>query len=42
MGKDPEAVRTSKGKRSITHTGKEKRDKDENGVYFQRVKSESG
>lgn len=42
MGKDPEVERTSKGKRSIRHMGKEKRDKDESGVYFKGVKSESG
>lgn len=40
MGKDPEVERTSKGKKSITHVGKEKRDKDKTGVYFTGVKSE--
>lgn len=41
MGKDPKGERTSKGKRSVTHMGKEKRDKDESDVYFTGVKSES-
>lgn len=40
MGKDPEVERTSKGKKSITRMGKEKRDKDETGVSFTEVKSE--
>lgn len=39
MGKGPEVERTSKGKRSIMHMGKEERDKDNSGVYFPGVKS---
>lgn len=32
--------RNSKEKRFITHIGKDKRDRDESGVYFTGVKSE--